>query len=392
MEHRATDAPWQPPLRWWSHVWRLVLCLAVSAIAWLPVAEAQAEQRPLLFWLDLVLGAACGVLVHFRRRWPMPVAIAAIALTPLTASGAGFILLATVSAATRRRWWEVITLGVLTLAATALYYRIQPVEETEPRWLVALFSVLMVAASLAWGMYIGSRRELVWTLRERAATAEAERDLRAARAREGERTRIAREMHDVLAHRISQISMHAGALTYRQDLTAEEMRSSLGVIQAKAHEALTDLREVLGVLRQDGGALVGPQPVLADLPAMVEEARAAGTVVEYDDRLPAGPGPAEQVGRTVFRIVQEGITNAAKHAPAATVRVDISGSPDDGVEVVLRNALGFGPTRTPGAGLGLVGLAERTQLAGGRLEHRVVPAAPERPAAFELRAWLPWAP
>ena len=109
-------------------------------------------------------------------------------------------------------------------------------------------------------MYIGSRRELLWTLRNRAETAEAEQELRVSQARSNERARIAREMHDVLAHRISQISMHAGALSFRDDLTADEMRDSAAVIQEKAHEALTDLRGVLGVLRDDGSGRVGEAP------------------------------------------------------------------------------------------------------------------------------------
>ena len=132
---------------------------------------------------------------------------------------------------------------------------------------------------MAWGMYIGSRRELLWSLRQRAERAESEQGLRAAQSRSNERERIAREMHDVLAHRISQISMHAGALAFREDLTAEEMRDSAGVIQAKAHEALTDLRGVLGVLRDESGELThAPLPTYADLPALVDEARAVRDV------------------------------------------------------------------------------------------------------------------
>ncbi len=91
------------------------------------------------------------------------------------------------------------------------------------------------------------------------------------------------------------------------------------------------------------------------------------------------------VGRTVYRIVQEGITNARKHAPGALLTVQVSGSPEDGIDVLLRNPLGFGPTRTPGAGLGLVGLAERAELRGGRLEHR------RDGSTFVLHGWIPWA-
>ena len=109
--------------------------------------------------------------------------------------------------------------------------------------------MLFAIAMLAVGAYIGSRRELLWTLRDRAERAEDEQALRVEQGRLNERHRIAREMHDVLAHRISLIAMHAGALAYRTDLTAEEMHETAELIQAKSHEALTDLRQVLGVLR-----------------------------------------------------------------------------------------------------------------------------------------------
>jgi signal transduction histidine kinase len=381
-------APWQPPLRWYSHLWRDLVCLLVGGLLWMQVIEQQAEgDRPILFWLDLVVGIACLVLVHWRRRWPMTIAVVTLLAAPFSSLAGGAITLATVSAATHRVRWQIGVLVALNLAATWAYYRVQPLRDTDPLWLIVVFTLAIVAASVAWGMFIGSRRELLWTLRQRAEAAEAERDLRAAQARTGERTRIAREMHDVLAHRISQISMHAGALTFRDDLSADEMRSSVAVIQEKAHEALTDLRNVLGVLRdEDGAPLTAPQPTYDDVPGLVEEVRAAGATIEYDATLAAGEPLPVAVGRTVYRIVQEAITNARKHAPGAAIRIGVTGSPDDGVQVAVRNALGFGPTGTPGAGLGLVGLAERAELAGGRLEHGV------KAGAFELRAWLPWAP
>ena len=365
--------PYQPQLRWWSHLWRYALALAVGLVVWAPVLEAQAEERPLLFWVDLVLGVAAFVLVAWRRRWPMTVAVVTVLLAPLSSLSSGAATLAVVSLATRRRWWQLLTVAALNLLATWAYYRVQPVRDSDPWWLLTLVTVAAIAATLAWGMFIGSRRELLWTLRQRAETAEAERDLRATQARSNERARIAREMHDVLAHRISQISMHAGALTFRDDLSADQMRSSLSVIQTKAHEALTDLREVLGVLRteSDASPLTGPQPTYGDLRTLVEDARAAGASIEYDESL-AGEPPAAAVGRTVYRIVQEGITNATKHAPAAALHVRVEGSPETGVEVVLRNALGFGPTHTPGAGLGLVGLAERTSGSSSTTSTRIV--------------------
>lgn len=385
---------YQPPLRWYGHAWRYALALAIGAAAWIPVVENQADSdREWLFVLDIAFGVVAFVLVGWRRRWPMTIAVLTALLTPLTSVGAGAILLATVSLATRRRWWQIIVIGALSLVMTWVYYQVQPVSDSDPVWLIATFTVAFVAAALAWGMFIGSRRELIWTLRQRAENAEAERDLRASQARSTERARIAREMHDVLAHRISQISLHAGALTFREDLTPAEMRSSVAVIQAKAHEALTDLREVLGVLRGDeaGAPLTGPQPTYADLGALIEDARASGVTIEYDDQLAAGRPLPDAAGRTVYRIVQEGITNASKHAPAATLRIRIEGSPEAGVGIVLRNALGFGPTRTPGAGLGLVGLAERAELRGGWLVHGIeAPSDAPGTPIFVLRTWLPW--
>jgi signal transduction histidine kinase len=254
-------------------------------------------------------------------------------------------------------------------------------SEEDPVWLILIANAIAVGAVLGWGMYIGSRRELMWTLRNRAERAEAEQELRVAQARSNEQARIAREMHDVLAHRISQISMHAGALEYREDLSPDEMRASAGVIRAQAHQALTDLRDVLGVLREGDGERA-PQPTYGDLPCLLAEARESGMRVELDDLVvDAVPDGA---GRTVYRIVQEGITNSRKHAPGALLSVRVTGSAQDGIDVLMRNPVGFGPTRTPGAGLGLVGLTERAELRGGHL------SSGRDGSTFVLHAWIPW--
>ncbi|MDX6373813.1 MAG: hypothetical protein QOD98_2801, partial [Nocardioidaceae bacterium] len=196
---------------------------------------------------------------------------------------------------------------------------------------------------------------------------------------------IAREMHDVLAHRISQVSMHAGALAFREDLTPEQVHASATVIRDKAHEALTDLRGVLGVLRgADGEPALAPQPTYADLDELIAEARTGGVNIEVQDRVSAPTEVPEAAGRTLYRIVQEGITNARKHAPGTLLTLELSGSPEDGLDVVMRNPLGFG-SATPGAGLGLVGLTERAELRGGRLDAR------REGARFVLHGWIPWA-
>jgi signal transduction histidine kinase len=380
---RPTPEEYQPELGWWSQAWRLVVTVLVSLVVWLTVFQ---DQSTTLLVVDLVLGVPAFALVFFRRRWPLGVAVATAVLATVSSTAAGPSTLAAVSLATRRHWPHVVVIAVVQVASAQVFAEVSPSTSGDPWWFTLSTNVVFVLGALAWGMYLGSRRELLWTLHARAERAEAEQELRANQSRLEERSRIAREMHDVLAHRISQISMRAGALSYRNDLDADELREGVGVIRDTANQALGDLRDVLGVLRDGGtGPLHAPQPTYGDLGELVEEARAAGQRVDYVDRVdPAEPVP-DATGRALYRIVQEGMTNARKHAPGADLSIEVSGSVDDGVEVVLSNPLGFGPPAVPGSGLGLVGLAERAALRGGRVEHG------RSAGAFVLRGWLPWA-
>ena len=385
---RPAPELYQPPLTWWSHTWRYAVCLVLTVmVSFEPVQAEWKTDRPML-WLDLVLGVVGFVLVLQRRRFPLGVALVLTVFGAVSAAASGPGVLAAVSLATRRVWWQIVLVGGLNLVAGQVYRVLVPGQSsTDSWWLDLIVSTVFTAGALAWGMYIGSRRELVWTLKHRAELAESQQELRVGQARGNERARIAREMHDVLAHRISQISLHAGALGYRSDLDADELRSNATVIRDLANAALTDLRGVLGVLRdpETGELASAPQPTWADLPSLVDKARESGLHVEYVDRLDGDDALPEVVGRTLYRIVQEGITNVGKHAPGAVLRIEVSGSPDEGVDIVLRNPIGFGPTRTPGSGLGLIGLTERAELRGGRLEGQ------SDGRQFVLRGWIPWA-
>lgn len=376
---------YNPPLTRWGHVWRTFVCLVISVLAHGEIGAQQWNEQRGWFWVDLGIGLVSFGLVFYRRRRPFAIALVLSLFGLVSLSSAGPAVLALVSYATWRRIPGIVAVGVAGIVTGQLYYYLQPAyDNQDPPWVNFTFLVVFTAALTAVGMYLGSRRELLWTLRERARQAESEQELRVDQARSAERERIAREMHDVLAHRISLVTLHAGALAYRTDLTPEQIRETAELIQTKAHEALTDLRQVLGVLR--GEQDDRPQPTLADLDRLLTESRDGGMVVELTDAL-VGGAPSEQIGRTLYRVVQEGLTNARKHASGTHVAVRLDGDPASGVTVTVHNARPVGSSgrpAAPGSGLGLVGLRERAALVGGTVEVR------RAPDGFTLRGWLPW--
>ncbi len=385
-----------PRLSWWGHAWRVVVVLLASLTLWVLTLEsledAGFEDHPLTVWVlvgDPVLCLLLVVLVVVaRRRLPLPVALATAALTAVSPMAFGPATLALCSLATRRRPRELLLVGGTTVVAALVFEAVYPEPSPLPLWAAALLVSLFVAVVLAVGWSVGTDREHLVTLRDRAETSEREQQARVAAARSAERTRIAREMHDVLAHRISLVAMHAGALTYRTDLSREQQAEAARTIEENAHLALRDLRDVLGVLRADAvdAALAPerPQPGLTDLPDLVAEARAAGTRLTFEDRT-SGEVPTT-TGRTVYRLVQEALTNARKHAPGCPVTVSVDGRAGHAVEVVVSNPVPLGAgAALPGAGLGLLGLHERVDLLGGVLRH-----GPED-GRFVVRASLPWA-
>ncbi len=188
--------------------------------------------------------------------------------------------------------------------------------------------MLVSLTVIGWGMFVRSRRQLLLSLHDRALRAENEAALRAEQAQRLAREEIAREMHDVLAHRLTLLSVHAGALEFRPDAPRPEIVRAAGVIRESAHEALQDLRQVIGVLRGGDTETPGrPQPTLAALDALVSECREAGMKVVLDSRVPDPGSVPAALGRTAYRIAQEALTNARKHAPGAEVTVIVTGAP-----------------------------------------------------------------
>lgn len=376
-----------PPLGWWGRVWRYALVLIISGTVWYEVAAWQWENLRWLFWTDLAIGVTTLGLLPLRRRYPVTVAAITSAASSVSWTASGPATLSLVSLATRRRLREIIPVGLLGLAAGLVLEANHPFNHEPIGFLVPLL-LLVVAMTIGWGMYVGSRRELLATLRDRAETAEAEQSARLAQARTSERSRIAREMHDVLAHRISLVTMHAGALVYRKDLDPEQMRATARIIQDNSHQAMVELREVLGLLREGPGDADPelPQPSAEDIPALLDEARLSGMKIVTGRQIDVR-GVPEALGRALYRVVQEALTNVRKHAPDTLVTVHLQGGPGAGLSVEVRNPMPVGTRRSapPQSGLGLIGLTERAQLSGGRLTHHVSGGD-----EFVLEAWLPW--
>ncbi|RZQ66073.1 sensor histidine kinase [Amycolatopsis suaedae] len=335
-----------------------------------------------LFWAaeQLLSLLACLALL-LRRRWPVQVAVAIVGLSALFEMVGGALLVALFSVAVYRPPRISVPIFALSLVAGLILV----LHRTEPDWPFLaqwLFGSSLQAAATASGLTVHHRRELMISLRDRAVRAETEAMLRAEHGQHLAREAIAREIHDVLGHRLSLLSVHAGALTYRPDAPAEDISRAAEIIRDSAHRALQDLREVVGVLRAPVGEL--PQPTFDDLPKLISESAEAGMRVELDREVD-GEVP-ETAGRTAFRIVQEALTNARKHAPDAKVTVRLAGEPGEGLSVEVVNASPDEPgppSSTPGQGL--AGLTERVTLTGGRLDHGGLPDG-----GWRVAAWLPW--
>ena len=348
--------------------------------------------------VDVVLGVACLAALWLRRPHPIPVAVFTGVASTVSPLGGGAALLALFTVAVHCRPRVVAAMAALSAVTIAIYPAVSPGKGRSYGWTDLWVGLLLMAIVIAWGLFVAARRQLVLSLYDRARRLESEQHLRVEQARQAERARIAREMHDVLAHRVSLLSVHAGALEFRPDAPPEEIARAAGVIRSSAHDALRELREVIGVLRadedvDDDDGLERPQPTLARLPALVEESRTAGMQVRLTLEPTGDDAVPDALGRTAFRIVQEALTNARKHAPGGVVDVTLRGGREAGlgVEVVSRRPVGrrdaavLSAVELPGAGTGLVGLAERVSLAGGELAH-----GPDDRGDFVLRATLPW--
>ena len=339
--------------------------------------------------LSIALLVAMSVVIVFRRRHPVAVWIASGALIAIygVASFPDPVLpygplIAVYTVAAYTSWRTTMIAGVVTAAVITGSMIIDPHDDLVD-WLIAFLST-----TTAWlvGNNVRTYRAYTRELEAKAERLDRDRRAEAERAVADERLRLARELHDVAAHHVSVIALHAEAGQALLPNDPERADQSLAVIGEVARTTLTELRRVVGVLRDDRAAPLAPQPGLEQLPILVDEVERAGIPVTLE--VSGTPGSISRtLDTSAYRIVQEALTNVLRHAGPATAHVRICYEPDAlAVEVVddgVGAANGEGPA-LPDGGHGLEGMRERAAMLGGTL---TAAARPDR--GFAVAARLP---
>src|SRR5579884_815028 len=343
------------------------------------IDRGQANPPPVdmrTYALGIALALLAGLPLAWRRRWPLGVLVVVEAalllhLVFITANPRATVLAVAVAmytvgaefARSRSLPAELVVAGANAVAYLVLFATGQ---QDAPANLFVL--TILVAGSWALGDNIGTRRAYLTSLEDRALRAEREQVEQAARAVLDERARIARELHDVVAHHVSAIAVQAGAAEEIAESDPRRAREVLGTIQATSREALAEMRALVGVLRdQPEDSRLAPQPSLDQLDRLVAQTRAAGLEVALRVEGRRRPLP-EALDLSAFRLVQEALTNSLKHARASHADVVVRYG-DESLEVIVSDdGSGNGSSPMPGTGRGLVGMRERVALFQGRLD------------------------
>lgn len=364
--------------------WGLGVLVAVAS-----VPTSQDLTRPAVLALALASAAAAGT----ARRRLLPLLVVAAAgwawwgLWPA-------VVVASYYAGTRPWPWARLVAyvgsAVVLVALPPLVPAVADPRVGSGAGNAVALAGLLVLLPVTSGLWVGARRRVLEGLRQRAEQLEREQAALAERERAVERARIARDMHDVVAHRVSLMVVQAGALEVRT--TDAATAQAAGTIRVLGREALTDLRDVLGVLRQPGdGQPTAPPPGLADLGPLLARSRTAGTQVSWhEEGAPSRPLPAA-VQTTAYLVVQEGLANVHRHAAGAPTAVRLHHQEQDLEVEVTNDRPGRHPAATrsvdlsmPTSGHGLTGLRERLALLGGQLD-----AGPRATGGFRLAARIP---
>jgi len=359
----------------------------------------------------LALGGAVLAAVALVRRHDAPFAVTLVTalvplVLPLDATAALFALPALVRARSGRRVW--LAAGLVALTTVVALYRdasgattgssmlkmLAAPQDTAGDsvplelsvWVPAIVAAVLIAASVGSGLIMRSRQDLVVTQGHAAAAQQSTAVLTDQLGRQAERDLIAREVHDVIGHRLSLLSLHAGGLEVAAGADPR-LAQSAALVRDSAQHAMEDLRSLLRVLREPGATATSrtATPSLADLPEVVEETVMGGMPVVSTIYLTQAEEADQLLARAVYRIVQELLTNARRHAPGAPVRLLVQGGPAEGIRIETANRLTGEPPRPRGNGL--TGISERVTLLGGTMRSGL-----DVEQAFRVAVWLPWTP
>ncbi|SES31791.1 Signal transduction histidine kinase [Lentzea xinjiangensis] len=345
-----------------------------------PWAEVKASG-----WLLIAHVAAYLVLVPVRHVLP---ATAMIAGAAVPFGGPALIVVLSYTAGRRIESWvrAVVSTAITFVVVVLLWdWGARPLDIEPVYGMLILITIFGVGVALPFlvGRYLAQREALVRAMRDREARMRAEHKMLSRQVRLRERSRIAQDMHDSLGHRLSLISVHAGALALDPSL-GDGQREAIGVLRSAALTGMEELRAIIGVLRAEDGPDDDPATrTVESIDSLVGDARKAGVLVSLVRGGQAHPLPS-RVSHAAYRVAQEGLTNAAKHAPGAAVQVTVKYEPDALVVEVRNNpSRDGGPDGAPG--VGLIGLTERVRLAGGILHVGALPSG-----GFRIAAVLPY--
>ena len=381
---------------WWRALDRRLVDAAVAvillALTAIPLAtdSLHAGQRPSDVWAYLLTVALC-VPFALHRRYPVAAITVACCALVLYAVGRYsaypglpiFVLVAGISLhSTRRR--ALLAAGLAAVAISVAVWLQPEGVATASTWVASL---LALAVAWLWGENLRNRRARWAAMEERARRLEAEREERDRQAVTAERLRIARELHDVVAHSMSVIAVQSGVANHVIDSRPAQARQALATIEATSRSALVELRRLLGVLRQgdDPVASLEPNPGLAELGRLADQIRSAGVEVEL--KVEGEPGDLPPgVDLSAFRIAQEGLTNVLKHG-GRVARMLVRYSPGAvAVEIADDGRAGADEAPGDGTGHGLIGMRERVAVFGGELTAGPVPGG-----GYRMAARLPYA-
>lgn len=365
------DRPLNTALGWRIPAWALdyvpVAVIALIGLLGVMVRRELSEGRDAVLVLAV---AAITVALLKRHRTPILTLIAVLAVALAVDYGPVVTLAVLLAVFTVAEYCDRDQVAAATVAAAIVLVATPFVHRQSPGVGAVIQSLLPVGLAVALGLYLRTRAEYIIGLQERAARLEREQELRASQAASEERVRIARELHDVVAHNVSLMVVQAQALAATGRDDAED-RAALGRLADLGREAMSEMHRMLGVLRLQNGGEPGrdPQPGVRDLKALVTHTRAAGLQVELEVRGEPREVPPG-VDLSAYRIVQEALTNVVRHADAAHAAITLAYRPDALDVTIVDDGVGSRGARDTdaGSGHGLVGMHERVALFGGELE------------------------